>query len=210
VLHDFFNGHSINHHEVEDNLSKVFQWKNQRFTLEQEVRECYDEMVLMAKQFPNQKFLVVESNHDLFLRTYIAKSNFLLDGQNSIFSCKLFVDVCNKRQPILKSALELVGEIPDNFYFLTEDEEYRVKGVELAYHGHRGVNGARGTSASFDRNNLCMITGHEHSPKIYANGMVVGTSTLLKLSYTKGASSWLNAHGLLYNSGKYTLLTIIH
>ena len=54
-----------------------------------------------------------------------------------------------------------------------------------------------------------MITGHEHSPKLYANGMCVGTSTKLKLGYTKGASSWLNAHGLLYKSGKYALLTLV-
>jgi hypothetical protein len=94
--------------------------------------------------------------------------------------------------------------------FLNEDEEYRVKGVGLDYHGHRGINGARGTSMSFSNNNLALITGHEHTPKIHPNGMVVGTLTKLKLGYTKGASSWLNANGLLYSSGKYTLLTIIH
>ena len=71
------------------------------------------------------------------------------------------------------------------------------------------INGARGSSSSFDRFNLKMITGHEHTPKMYGNGMVVGTSTHLKLSYTKGAGSWMNAHGILYKSGKYALLTLV-
>jgi hypothetical protein len=155
------------------------------------------------------EFFVVESNHDQFLEKYIGIENFLEDGQNSVFACRLFVAVSEKEQPILRTALELVGEIKSNVRFLAEDEEFRIKGVGLDYHGHRGLNGSRGTGASFDRFNLKLITGHEHSPKIYANGMVVGTSTRLKLSYTKGASSWLNAHGLLYSTGKYALLTIV-
>jgi len=54
-----------------------------------------------------------------------------------------------------------------------------------------------------------LISAHEHTPKIHPNGMVVGTLTKLKLGYTKGASSWLNANGILYSSGKYSLLTLI-
>jgi hypothetical protein len=51
-----------------------------------------------------------------------------------------------------------------------------------------------------------MITAHEHSPKLYANGMVVGTLTHLKLPYTKGAGGWMHANGILYADGKYGLI----
>lgn len=112
--------------------------------------------------------------------------------------------------PTLEIALAQIGAIPLNFHFMKEDQNYRVRGIELAYHGHRGANGSRGTSSQFDRLNLKMITAHEHSPKLYQNGMVVGTSTKLRLDYTKGASSWLNAHGILYPNGKYALITMIH
>lgn len=54
-----------------------------------------------------------------------------------------------------------------------------------------------------------MISGHTHSPFLGQNSMVVGTSTKLKLDYTKGPSSWLNAHGILYGNGKYALITLI-
>lgn len=211
VFHDFFNGHSINHHERSNNLSKARLCFGGKHVLEEEVEQCLRELQYFANRFPKVEFLVVESNHDLFLEKYISHENFLQDGENSVFACRLFVAVNQQRtKPILQIAMELAGKVPRNVTFLNEDEEYRVRGVGLDYHGHRGLNGSRGSSASFDRYNLKLITGHEHTPKIYQNGLVVGTMTKLKLGYTKGASSWMHANGLLYSSGKYTLITIIH
>ena len=210
VLHDIFNGHSINHHERSNNLSRAILWKNKVSVLEEEVEQCRKFLNDLAFKFPDVEVLVVESNHDLFMSTYIGQENFLQDGQNSVFSCRLFIEaMSNPDQPILKTAMALTGKVAKNVRFLKEDEEYRVKGVGLDYHGHRGMNGARGTSMSFSNNNLALISAHEHTPKIHPNGMVVGTLTHLKLPYTKGASSWMHANGLLYSSGKYTLLTII-
>ena len=210
VFHDLFNGHSINHHEQENHLSKARMWKQGIHVLEAEVRACLAELRFFAERFPDTEFLVVESNHDQFLSKYVGESNFLEDGQNSVFTCGLFVTVSNGTcKPVLQVAMELVGEIPSNVLMLKEDEEYRVRGVGLHYHGHRGSNGSRGSGMSFSNNNLKLITGHAHSPAIYGNGLVVGTSTHLRLGYTHGASSWLNAHALLYSSGKYTLLTLI-
>jgi len=210
IFHDLFNGHSINHHEQSNHLSKARLWREKIHVLKEEVIECLAELQFFCNRFPDVQFFVVESNHDLFLAQYIGLTNFLEDGQNSVFACRLFVDISSGvHQPVLKTAMGLVGKLPHNVRFLKEDEEYRVKGVGLDYHGHRGINGARGTSRSFSNNNLRLITGHEHSPQLHANGMVVGTSTHLKLGYCKGAGSWGNAHGLLYSSGKYTLITLI-
>lgn len=209
-FHDFFNGHSINHHERSNNLSNAALWQEKMHVLEDEVKDALKELTYFCNKFPDQEFYIVESNHDQFLGRYIGTENFLEDGQNSVFACKMFVAVAEgDDRPMLEVAMGLVGEIPENATFLSEDQEFRVKGIGLDYHGHRGVNGSRGSGASFDRYNLKLITGHEHTPKIYANGMVVGTSTTLKLNYTRGASSWINAHGILYSSGKYTLLSLI-
>jgi len=210
VFHDLFNGHSINRHEKDNHISKAKMWENKMHVLQEEVEQCLAELSYFANLFPDVEFLVVESNHDIFLAHYIGMENFLEDGQNSVFSCKLFAQLFTvKQQPILQTAMELVGKLPGNVRFLLEDEEYRVKGIGLSVHGHRGASGARGTSASFSNNNLRLITGHTHSPCMLANGMTVGTSTRLKLSYTKGQSSWLNAHGILFSSGKYSLITLI-
>lgn len=210
VFHDLFNGHSINHHERDNNMSKVKLVTSRRNELEKEVDICRQELNWFANRFPDVQFLVVESNHDLFLEKFIGVENFLQDGINSVFSCRLFIEVARVKQPILQTAMLLTGKIAPNVRFLKEDEEYRVQGVALHVHGHRGINGAKGSGQSYDKYNFRTISAHAHTPAIYANVMVVGTSTILRLPYMKGASSHLNAHGVLYKSGKYALLTIIH
>jgi len=210
-FHDLFNAHSINHHERSNHLSKARLWQEKMHVLQEEVEICLKELNFFAKKFPDIEFLVVESNHDLFMARYIGIENFLEDGQNSVFSCKLFADMSENPEAVcLELAMRLVGNIAKNVKFLDADDDYRIRGVGLGLHGHKGVNGARGSSRSYSNYNLRLITGHEHSPKIHPKGMVVGTSTHLSLGYTKGSpGSWLNAHGLLYSSGKYTLLTLI-
>lgn len=209
VLHDLFDGASVNPHETENNAMRALKSIQKKDNLEGELRLVSKMINSLSKKFPDVEFIVSESNHDLFLYRYITTNNWLLDGRNSIFASQLFKPFILDDRPSLEIALSLVGDIPANFNFLKEDQEYRVSGVGLDYHGHRGLNGSRGSSSSFNRFNLKMITAHEHTPKLYANGMVVGTLTHLKLPYTKGASSWLNANGILYKSGKYALLPII-
>ena len=208
VFHDLFNGHSINHHERGNLLSELRSRKEKRHDLEDELRMVLKEVQFFAKTFPNVEFLVSESNHDLFLERYIQEKRFMEDTENFLLVCRMIPDLLNDGT-VLEVALSQVGELPSNFTFLKEDQTYRVRGVGLDYHGHRGINGSRGSSASFDRHNLRLISGHEHTPKLYANGMTVGTSTKLKLGYTKGAGSWMNCHGILYANGKYGLITLL-
>ena len=210
VLHDVFNGHSVNRHKKANNLSKAELWKNKMHVLEEEVEQCLEQLNSIANKFPDMEILVVESNHDKFLTRYISEEYFLGDGANSIFACKMFITLHeNKVKPTLQLALEIVGTPAANIRFLKEDEELRVKGICLSEHGHNGVNGARGSGKSYSNYNLRTISGHEHTPRLHVNGMVVGTMTHLKLNYTKGPSSWAWANGILYPSGKYALLTLI-
>jgi hypothetical protein len=209
VFHDFFNGHSINPHEKGHLITSLKSFQRKRDSLDRELKEVYKEMQFFATEFPEIQFLVPESNHDIFLYRYLDSKGFIEHAQNFMFALRMIPEVLEDKKPTLEVGLGLMGEIPSNFKFLREDEEHRVRGVELGYHGHRGANGSRGTSRQFQYLNLKMISGHEHSPKLYANSMVVGTSTKLKLDYTKGASSWMHAHGILYEDGKYGLITLI-
>lgn len=209
VLHDLFNGHSINPHERGHLLSDLRNLKQKRDCLEYELRDVYKEVVRLSNMFPDVEFLVSESNHDIFLQRYIDDKLFIDQPQNFLLVAQMIPAILEDKKPTLQIGLEQFGNIPTNFTFEREDVEHRVRGVELAYHGHRGINGSRGSSASFDRFNLRMITAHEHSPKLYANGMVVGTLTHLKLPYTKGAGGWMHANGILYPDGKYGLVPFV-
>jgi hypothetical protein len=208
VLHDIFNGHSINPHEKGHLLSSLRNL-NTRDSLENELKMVYSEINKLATEFPKVHFLVAESNHDIFLERYLDSKEFIEHPQNFLHACKMIPKILEGKKPTLQIGLELFGHLPSNFHFAKVDEEHRVRGVELAYHGHNGINGSRGTSVSFDRFNLRMITAHEHAPKMYANGMVVGTLTHLKLPYTKGAGSWSHANGILYADGKYGLMPFV-
>ena len=209
IFHDLFNGHSVNHHEKANLLASLKGFQRKRDSLMKEIQEVHREISFFGKMFPHVQFVVAESNHDIFLYRYLDSKEFMDSAENFLFAIKLIPEILKDKRPTLEIALSLIGRIPSNFRFLKEDEEYRVRGIELGYHGHRGANGSRGTASQFDRLNLKMITGHMHTPQILNNGMVVGTSTKLRLDYTKGATSWMHSHGILYKDGKYGLLTII-
>lgn len=209
VFHDMFNGHSINHHEKGLLLSELRNLRDTRICLEDEMRKVYDEIWYFAEKFKDTNFIIVRSNHDDFLEKYIQHKKWIDDPQNFLFTCRIVASILNEKRIPLQEALLLIGQLPLNVRFTQQDETLRVYGIELANHGHLGANGSKGSPNQFNSLNLKMITGHTHSPKLMENGMVVGTSTFLKLGYTHGPSSWLNAHGILYSNGKYGLLTLI-
>ena len=209
VFHDLFNGHSINHHEKGQLLNELRNIRDNRIFLQDEIRAVYDEIWFFANKFKDTNFIIVRSNHDDFLEKYIQKKMFIDDPKNFLFTCMIISRIVNEKKIPLQEALLLIGQLPNNVRFTQQDESLRVYGIELATHGHLGANGSKGSPNQFNNLNLKMITGHTHSPKLMENGMVVGTSTHLKLGYTHGASSWLNAHGILYSNGKYGLISLI-
>ncbi len=209
VFHDMFNGHSINHHEKGLLLSELRNLRDKRVCLEDEIKAVYNEIWYFCDKFKDTDFLIVRSNHDDFMEKYIQHKKWIDDPQNFLFTCRVVARILNEKKIPLQEALLLIGSLPKNVKFTQQDESLRVAGIELACHGHQGANGSKGSPNQFNSLNLKMITGHTHSPKLMENGMVVGTSTYLKLNYTHGASSWLNAHGILYSNKKYGLLTII-
>ena len=212
VLHDLFDGNSINHHNRNNLIDRVRNAGEKKDSLEVELKSVLKEIQYLGKRFPKVKFLVVESNHDVFLRTYLKNGDFHTDYLNYIKAMEIFLPIYKDlTKVVLEVALKTVGEVPDNFTFFRENTSFKVQGVQLAQHGHKGSNGSRGSAVTFKRLNLQMISGHTHSPQIYANGMIVGTNTNLEQGYTiGGASSWSHANGVLYPDGMYSLLTKVH
>jgi hypothetical protein len=93
--------------------------------------------------------------------------------------------------------------------WLKVNEDYTKYGCELSSHGHLGPNGSKGNAKNIERCYKRSFIGHSHSPCIYRNVYQVGTLSKLRLSYTKGPSSWLNSIGILYSNGNRTLINII-
>ena len=96
--------------------------------------------------------------------------------------------------------------------FLREDDEYIIckdanGGIELAMHGHLGVNGGKGSMLGFARMGRKSIIGHRHSAGIFDGVWCAGTSSLLDLGYNKGPGSWSHSFAVVQPGGKRQMVT---
>lgn len=204
ILHDFFDGLSINHH-LEHKLIQQARLAR-TITLEQELQMARQELTELTKIAKN--VVVVKSNHDEFLDKYLDEGKFLHDKQNLIIGLKLaYVKAVGG--DALKFAL---SNNQSNLTFLTDTDSFKVtpKQIELGVHGHRGPNGARGSSKSLERAYGAIVHGHTHSPSILREAFCVGTSTKLQLDYNKGASSWMQTMCFVYADGSRQLINVIN
>ena len=212
ILHDLFNGTSINHHELNN--------------VDQRAKNAIDSTMLLNKELhlvsKDLKYLleladqlvVVRSNHDEFLDRFLVKGDFSSDHHNYETLLELALFKVRHRQNVLKYGVEQYGILSDeekkHIIWLDRDEDFIISGVQLGAHGDLGANGARGSTRSIESVYTNSITGHSHTPEILRGAWVVGTSSLLKLTYNRGPSSWLNTSCLLYSNGQRQLINIIN
>lgn len=210
VLHDLFNGHSVNHHNFGKMITQVQDIEAGRSSLMVELRECYKELCEFSKAMgKNGEVIVVACNHHQFLNRYLEEMRLKDNPFNAKIASKLIAPMVEGKDPVAVG-LSMIGHIPKNVTFLDYDDDYKVWGVQLGSHGDKGMSGGRGSIRSREYAHGKSITGHSHTPEVMRNTYVVGTSTFLRLPYTKGsASSWMNTNALLYDNGSVQLVNII-
>ena len=93
--------------------------------------------------------------------------------------------------------------------FLKRDQAHMIKDIDVSQHGDLGPNGPRGSVRNLHKMGVKNIIGHSHNPGIKYGTYQVGTSTG-RLEYTRGPSSWLNTHCVIYPNGKRSLISIIN
>lgn len=210
VLHDFFNGHSINHHNAGRIIELYQDYKESGRSLEMEVSECAEELKEFLQEIPkDSKIYIVKSNHDIWLDRYLNEGRFIKEPQNVKFASMLLHDIIDGADP-LKTAISYFMDVPNNVEFLEEGSDKRVLGWYIGFHGHQGANGARAGKQTYEDAGERTISGHLHYPELYRNNVRVGTSTKLELRYNSGGvSSWFNTHAFLHPNGKPQLINII-
>ena len=198
VLHDIFNGGSINHHEEKDPIKQFEREQNDSNNLKKEINEMLDWLKGMLPFNP----VIVSSNHNDFIDKHI-KNN---DWKRNIKNAKTYIECAN----ILLSGKAKKGLIA---YFIDErfgkkvktlgrEESFRVNDWELAQHFDLGNNGSRGGISQFRKLSTKLIGGHGHSPSRFDGVLYVGTSTKLRVGYNIGASSWMNSDVIVHKDGK--------
>jgi len=203
VLHDVFDGDSINHHERKDPFIQYQKEVKGTNSLKSEIEYLLNELAVF-EEFDN--VVIVRSNHDDFLDRWLKNEDW-------------------KKQPTAKNSLEYMeyssmllrqyaedrvkGVIPEiinrrfpKYITLGRSDSYIVNDWELAQHGDIGSGGSRGSIQQFRRLNTKIIVGHYHSPGRLDGALAVGTSTGLRIGYNVGASNWLQSHVIIHKNGK--------
>lgn len=214
VLHDFFNGHSINHHEAQNIINQAKKAKVGRLNMDEELLLGADELNRLGKRYGKyiEEFVMIVSNHNDWLSQYLQTQDLRKHPHNYGTAIKLQSAMIDHGTDPLKAGYEIFGlksDIP--IRWMKTNEDLIVAGVQLAAHGHQGKNGKRNpTKAGLERAFGECIVGHSHTPGIFRGVFQVGTSTFLRVGYNNGPSTWVQTYGILYSNGSRQLINVIN
>jgi len=205
ILHDVFDGTSINHHEMKDPFVQYAKEIHGKNSLEKEI----DEMMLNLATFEKFKnVVIVRSNHDDFLDRWLKNEDW--KKQPTTKNSKLYMKYSQMlMEQYEKDMYKIKGVIPEiinskypKYVTLGRNQSYKVNGWELGQHGDQGTNGSRGSLNQYRTLNTKIVVGHYHSPGRKDGALAVGTSTKLRMGYNSDPSSWLQSHVIIHKNGR--------
>jgi hypothetical protein len=213
ILHDVFDGDSINHHTMKDPFIQYGKEVNGTNDLGAEL----DKMMIILGRFKDfENVVIVRSNHDDFLDRWLKNEDW--KKQPTFKNAPLYMELSSKLlKQHAKFNNDVKGVIPDiindkypNFITLGRSSSYKIKGFECGLHGDIASNGSRGSVENFRKLNTKMIVGHSHSPSRKDGFISVGTSTKLRVGYNVGPSSWLQSHVIIHTDGRAQHINFIN
>lgn len=212
ILHDVFDGYSINHHEIKDPFIQYAKEVKNQNSIKIEINNLMSGL----KKFENfENVVIVRSNHDDFLDRWLKNEDWKKQPttKNSLeymeYSAKLLKQYADDPDNVIGIIPELIKEQFPKYITLGKDDSYRVNNWEVGQHGDAGSNGSRGNLIQFRNLNTKIIVGHYHTPSRKDGAISVGTSTKLRLGYNRGASSWMQSHVIIHNDGRAQHITFI-
>jgi len=215
LFHDTFDMTARNHHNRKSGHFIAKMHFSGGDSVSEDIKEA--SKVLNMFNLKNSNMVLVESNHDLALESWLNANDydFRTDPVNSLVYLELQTAIYKSLENedninILEFALKNIGKLKNvkNYTFLTTDDSYIIKGIECGIHGHIGANGSRGNPNQFQRLNMPLNTGHTHSCSIKGNVYTAGVTGSLDMGYNQGASSWSHSHILTYPNGFRTIITM--
>jgi hypothetical protein len=208
VLHDLFNGHSINHHEKEKQITKAKSFKVRRTSLLKELDEYVEEINRVSKWYDRVE--IVRSNHDEFLDRYLEAGLYTEDPENIRIAWELCIAKHDGHNPLEWYANKKGLDFPNKVEWIKNDEVREYAGVTYSCHGHKGPNGSRGSLKSLIKTAKRIALGHSHTAQILEESMQAGTTTNLDVDYVMGSpSSWSNTVIVIYETGQFQLIDMI-
>lgn len=207
ILHDVFDGYSLNPHVEKDFFFKKKRIKDGAYLVRNEVDNTISFIDSFKNMLPvSSNLILVQSNHDDFIDRWINNYDWKKDLHNS----ETYLEYAAIQQ---NADLTKYGNIfgylvsEHGIKYITNSESYFIGEYQVGHHGDNGINGAKGSTESFKRLNQKMVHGHSHSPKIIDGVTCVGVSCKIWQYYnSKGLSSWCHADAIIHDSGKVQLI----
>lgn len=208
VLHDVFNGTSITHHDKGKALTKAIKANEDRHSLEKE-GECLKAYLEDIKKHVRD-IVIVKSNHDRHLDSYLEEGRYINDPVNTYVGHKLAIAYMDGEDPLRYLIENLLGLDPKCARWLKLDEKYKKYGVELSQHGSEGCCGSKGSLMQFEKGIGNCVTAHTHSAQRLRKACCVGTISELDQVYNRGGlTTWSLTICLLYSNSTKQLIHFI-
>lgn len=209
IRHDVLDFESGNHHHKNDFLTNYKKYSMNTNKVENELFQTAEYILNTTKE--GSTSIIVDSNHNAFFHRWLNESNPKNEFWNAKFYHKMMylaLDAIEKNDFVNMFQLWFDDNYNDEDVVFVTDESFKLHDIELGLHGHAGINSSRGSSAQFSRLGHKTVQGHSHSPSIHGSSYCVGTSSVLKMEYNKGPSSWHHAHCLIHPNGKRQMIFI--
>jgi len=217
VRHDGIDFHNRSHHNRKDPIKMGTVYDTDHESIEK-VLDGYAAFVDTHTP-PDTVNVFVPGNHTgEHMTRWIKETDPKVDYANDIFWCETYKAMRAGAQYTKRG----VEEIDPFAYwmakklktakavFLKVGEPFIKHGVDMGFHGDKGANGSRGSLRSYRNIGVRTMIAHSHSPGIKDGAFQVGMSAEYNLVYEQGAPSGrLQAHGVLYENGKRTILIIV-
>ena len=218
VRHDLLDCYSVSHHHKHNMFINYAKFTSGKNSISDELKATV-EYVIDTTPY-DTKNIIVSSNHNDHLTRWLNECEVKHEPWNAVIYHFLMYHMLSRTSmkashaeypnPFELYSEETFREFDVDVEFLSRVASYKICDIELASHGDKGQNGARGSRRQFANLPSKTIIGHSHSPGIDKGCYQVGTSSYLQLEYNAGASSWLNTHCIIYPNGKRQLVNIIN
>lgn len=204
ILHDVFDGESVNHHEAKDPIKSYHRLQNGKNLVKKEINGLID--FIDRHKLTKYNPVIVRSNHDMWLDKWIKEGDWKKDVANSIEYMQYSLVLLENKAPKGLLPYLLEQQYGDKITCLDIDTSFTVLDWELGNHGHLGANGSKGNIRQHRKLNIKSVTGDCHSPAREDGAITVGTYSKKRLGYNNGASSWGWAGNVIHNDAKSQLI----
>lgn len=198
ILHDVFNGNSITHHERNDPIKSFQKMSEGKNLLIKDIEASLKDLQDLLPYNP----IVVRSNHDLWLDRWIVDQDWKKELHNSVHYMEFAHALLTGKAPNGIFPYIVEKAYGDKVKCLKENDSFKIKGWELANHGHMGANGSKGNIEQYRKFNTKVIVGDWHQVSRKDGALSVGTHSKLRMGFNKGPSSWNNGDVIIHPNGK--------